>query len=81
MTFPIRDLENADDSRELDQEMVLPDEEVGRCMTGRDGASWIRPFQCKLCHYRDVQLRDPSPKSTLDANFIIFARRANLDAM
>ena len=38
------------------------------------------PFQCDLCHFRNIQLRDPHPDSKLDMNLLVAIRRANLDA-
>ena len=38
------------------------------------------PFQCDLCHFRNIQHRDPS-NSGQDKTLLLFIRQANLDAM
>ncbi len=38
------------------------------------------PFQCELCHFRNLQGRDPIPAMEEDVMLLDFTRRANLDA-
>ena len=38
------------------------------------------PFQCELCHFRNVYGREPQEQNFKDKEFFMFARRANLDA-
>lgn len=38
------------------------------------------PFQCELCHFRNVYGREPEAENSRDKEFFVFARRANLDA-
>ena len=37
------------------------------------------PFQCELCHFRNVYGREPSKTNPKDIEFFTFVRRANLD--
>jgi hypothetical protein len=46
----------------------------------RNGDNLICPFQCDLCHFRNIQQRNPKSESELDKNLLIAIRRANLDA-
>ena len=46
----------------------------------RSGDSLMCPFQCDICHFRNIQLRDPRSDSRQDKNALIAIRRANLDA-
>ena len=53
--FPIKrpeDDEGFDNTLEGDEE---------RFMTGRDGDHLMCPYQCDLCHFRNIQQRDPTP--------------------
>jgi hypothetical protein len=51
-----------------------------RFETARDGDQYMCPFQCDLCHFRNIQKRDPGidPK---DKFMLVCVRRANLDAL
>jgi hypothetical protein len=51
-----------------------------RFLTGRNGDHLMCTFQCDLCHFRNVQGRDPDLTCTKDALFLRCIRRANLDA-
>ena len=80
--FPRRETEEEEDANDdLDPELVMPAAEKDRYQRGRDGDCWVCPFQCELCHFRNVYRRDPVPESRTDSNFVIYCRRANLDAM
>ena len=46
----------------------------------RNGDNFLCPFQCDLCHFRNIQSRDPVPGRRQDANLLIGIRRANIDA-
>ena len=82
VTFPTRESEEVEDENEdLDPELVMPHTEKDRYQRGRDGDAWVCPFQCELCHFRNVFLRDPVPTARTDCNFVIYCRRASLDAM
>ena len=70
VTFPTRESEEVEDENEdLDPELVMPHTEKDRYQRGRDGDSWVCPFQCELCHFRNVFLRDAVPIARTDRNF------------
>ena len=49
-------------------------------MYGRKGDHLMSPFQCDLCHFRNVNKRDPN-NSGQDKKLMILIRRANLDSL
>jgi len=53
--------------------------DVDRFMYGRPGDHWMTTFQCDVCHFRNVQGRDPC-NTAADRNIIRCIRRATLDA-
>lgn len=59
---------------EVDQE-----EERERFTRARDGDHLMVPFQCDLCHFRNIQLRDPGSGSR-DGVLLVAIRRAILDS-
>ena len=46
----------------------------------RNGDNFLCPFQCDLCHFRNIQCRNPVAGSRQDMNLLVGIRRANLDA-
>jgi hypothetical protein len=50
-------------------------------MQGRNGDHLVCPFQCDLCHFRNIQKRDPVVEIGQDVNMLVAIRRANLDAL
>ena len=72
--FPIR--------KTYDEEGVeiQRDDDDTRFKSARDGDHYLVPFQCDLCHFRNMQGRDPLPTSRVDAMVMDFIRRGNLDA-
>ena len=46
----------------------------------RDGDNFTVPFQCDLCHFRNMYLRDPQVERSPDHLALVAIRRANLDA-
>ena len=52
-----------------------------RFMFARGGDHWVTRFQCDLCHFRNIQGRDPREESGIDSLLLRCIRRANLDAM
>lgn len=50
-------------------------------MMARDGDNLITHFQCDLCHFRNIQRRNPVFSSTEDSRSLELIRRANLDAL
>ena len=57
------------------------DKDEGRFLFGRAGDHFMLGFQCDLCHFRNVQRRDPSVESGADTALLRNIRRANLDAL
>jgi len=55
-------------------------EEDARYMEARNGDNLLTPFQCDLCHFRNVMKRDPAG-SPQDVRILKLIRRANLDAL
>lgn len=51
-----------------------------RFKEGRAGDHLMTPFQCELCHFRNIYLRNPSLRSSVDQEAMEFFRRASLDA-
>ena len=61
-------------------EGIADPEEDDKFRKGRNGDHLMCPFQCDLCHYRNIQLRDPRFDSRQDINMMKAIRRANIDA-
>ena len=58
------------------------EEEEGRYSHGRDGDHLLGvPFECDLCHFRNINHRDPNARDKKDDFTLICIRRANLDAL
>jgi hypothetical protein len=55
--------------------------DAGRFMKGRNGDHLVCPFQCDLCHFRNIHRRDPDLAVDQDVNTFVAIRRANLDAL
>ncbi len=51
-----------------------------RFLEARNGDHLMVPFQCKLCHFRNIFGREAEAYNHKDKEFFVFARRANLDA-
>jgi hypothetical protein len=41
-----------------------------RCMEGRNGDNLLCPFQCDLCHFRNIKKRDPFASDLKDLNLL-----------
>ena len=52
-----------------------------RFLSARDGDHLMVMFQCDLCHFRNIQQRDPNRRNASDAILLSCIRRATLDAM
>ena len=63
-----------------DAELEVDRRDELRYMVARDGDSMVCPFQCELCHFRNIQHRDPLPDEPRDDVLLATMRRANLDA-
>lgn len=66
----------------LDEEgnVIEKEKDRMRFMEGRAGDHLITPFQCELCHFRNIQQRDPVIGSEADLSFLEHIRRVSLDA-
>lgn len=49
-----------------------------RFLQARNGDHVIVPFQCELCHFRNVYGREPEADNYKDKELFVFARKANL---
>ncbi len=56
-------------------------EDDHRFMMGRDGDNLITPFQCDLCHFRNLFNRDPVNHLAQDIRMQKLIQQANLDAL
>jgi hypothetical protein len=54
--------------------------EKNRFNVGRAGDHLITPFQCKLCHFRNIYTRNASSRLSNDREALEFFQRASLDA-
>ena len=59
---------------------ILKARDKDRFIVGRDGDHFMVPFQCELCHFRNIQGRNPIMELQSDDMLLEFARRASLDA-
>lgn len=57
-----------------------PMEQTRHCYA-RDGDHLITPFQCDICMFRNLQMRNPDPLNSKDTLLLCCIRRANLDAL
>ena len=60
-------------------EGIIDPGEDNKFNEGRNGDHLMCPFQCDLCHFRNIQKREPTSSSRQDKNMLIAIRRANLD--
>jgi len=59
--------------------LITKDADI-RFLVGRNGDHLITPFQCPLCHFRNIQYRDPLDFLPSDKEAIEFITRAVLDS-
>lgn len=66
----------------LDKEgnVMEKEKDKNRFMEGRAGDNLITPFQCELCHFRNIMERDPIAGNGSDQSFMEHIRRVSLDA-
>lgn len=62
-------------------ESELRVEDETRFLVARNGDHLVTPFQCDLCHFRNLQKRDPVAGKCEDDRLLVNIRRANLDAL
>ena len=69
------------EDREEESDLVMEDpKEKNRYKMGRDGDHLMCPFECDVCHFRNMNKRDPDIDSSKDRFTMESIRRANLDA-
>ncbi len=65
----------------MDEEGVaMPCKEDSLFLSARAGDTLMTPFQCELCHFRNIKKRNPEMKNDRDRRALLMCRRANLDA-
>jgi hypothetical protein len=63
-----------------DGELLVEEDEDERFKIARAGDHLMIPFQCELCHFRNILGRDPDRGDTIAFEILDTMRRANLDA-
>jgi hypothetical protein len=61
-------------------EVVQRLQDKNKFRTARDGDHLLCPFQCDLCHFRNLKNRDPLRSDYTDRNLLNAIRRSNLDS-
>jgi hypothetical protein len=56
-------------------------QDAGQCVVGLNGDNLVFPFQCDLCHFRNIKKRALFASDLQDLNLRRGIRRANLDAL
>jgi len=64
-----------------DGEGIVDEKDAGRLLKARAGDHFMCQFQGDLCHFRNIQRRDPVIRNVKDSLSLRCIRRANLDAM
>ena len=59
---------------------MVDEKDMGRFQKGRNGDHLMTPFQCDICHFRNIKNRDYIAGRVDDQKLMICIRRANLDA-
>jgi len=62
-----------------DENLLVTKEGDRRYLVGQKGDHLITPFQCALCHFRNIQQRDPVSFISADQEAMEFIKRAILD--
>jgi hypothetical protein len=62
-------------------EVIISGDEAKRFREARAGDHLMTPFQCNVCHFRNVYLRDPQGGDLVDAEVIEYMRRVILDSL
>ena len=60
--------------------MPLPEEDKDIYNHGRKGDTLMVPFQCQLCHFRNMKGRNSVVESDKDYRLLSFIKQANLDS-
>ena len=74
MSFPMTQMQD-------EESLPMPAVEEGRfVMAARKGDAMMIPFQCDLCHFRNIFGRNPLGSCPTDGETMNYVRRANLDS-
>ena len=60
--------------------VLLEEEEEDMYNYARPGDQYVIEFQCDICHFRNINRRNPAMESWPDVTLLRYIRRANLDA-
>jgi hypothetical protein len=63
-----------------DGELFIEKDEDERFKVARPGDHLMVSFQCEMCHFRNILMRDPNRRNANDLEILDMMRRANLDA-
>jgi hypothetical protein len=63
-----------------DGEVLYEEDEDKQFKVARPGDHSMIPFQCELCHFRNISLWNPDQQDGCDLEILDMMRRANLDA-
>jgi hypothetical protein len=61
-------------------EVITSDDEEKRFVEARAGDHLMTPFQCEICHFRNIYARDPITRDLQDEECLEFIRRGVIDA-
>jgi hypothetical protein len=65
---------------EEDRELLEEEDDVIHFKQARAGDHLRVPFQCELCHFRNLMRRNPKDNSATDFEMLDMTRQVNLDA-
>jgi hypothetical protein len=70
-------------TQQLDEDGVdiTPDHEKSRYLVARAGDHLMTPFQCELCHYRNIYGNDPKTWDLDDSEIMSYIHRCSKDAL
>ena len=74
--FPVAKLSNYEE----DEGEIKDEREVNKFNFARKGDNYMCPFQCDLCHFRNVMRRNPGIEPDFDKKLMVYIRRAILDS-
>jgi hypothetical protein len=72
--FPVRQ------PKDVDGIIQVLEGDEDRFQYGRDGDHLLLSFQCGLCHFRNMEGRNPIAGNSLDEKVLMLIRRATLDS-
>jgi hypothetical protein len=74
--YPVKELMEEDGTP-----VVRSLRDKNRFIIGRNGDHLVCPFQCDLCHFRNIKRRNPKAGNYQDQTLLTGIRRCNLDAL